>query len=215
MFTVSVSHGALKALALVAGTDAVRPMLTGICIDTTTPGRVHLVATDGHRMLIVGNATLEGERIAGKFIVPLFEVKACKQRGTERYPLPVTIDIDTSEVMQARYTIHGKETRSGDLVSSQFPEWQRVIPKRRDYAKPGKIAQFNLTYLAEFGRIAEYLGVKSTHILHNGDTANLIYLGPDAFGVLMPVRSPEKFAPAFVDWLDAPKPEGEPQQIAA
>ena len=43
----------------------VRYYLRGVLIDTTVEGRVHLVTTDGHRMLVVGNATIEGEIVAG------------------------------------------------------------------------------------------------------------------------------------------------------
>ena len=202
MFTVSVSHGAFKALTLCAGTDAIRTMLTGICVDTTTAGRVHLVTTDGHRMLVVNAKLEEGTPIAGRYILPLFDCKGIKQAGTERYPQPIRIDIDLSEVKAGTFRIHGKETRAGLLMPEQFPQWQRVVPR----TVSGKLAQFNGAYLGDFQRAAELLGRDFPVIRHNGDSGAIIDLGADAFGVLMPIRCPTEYA-GLPDWLDTPKAE--------
>jgi hypothetical protein len=177
MFSIHVDANALKALALIASTDATRPHLIGVCVDTTTPGRVHLVSTDGHRMLIVNNSTLEGAIVPGRYVLPLFDVKAAKAAHKSD---PVRIMIDAG-----RFTITGKSTITGTLIEDRFPQWQRVVPQ----ATSGKLAQFNLGYVGDFGRVAELLGHKYPGIQHNGDSAALINLGADAFGILMPMRA--------------------------
>ena len=177
MFSIHVNADALKALALIASTDALRPHIVGVCIDTTTPGRVHLVSTDGHRMLIVNNTTAEGDIPPGRYVLPLFDVKAAK---AARKSDPVRIDIDAG-----MFTITGKSTITGTICEDRFPFWQRVVPAKTS----GKRAHFNLGYVGDFGRVAELLGHKYPAIQHNGEGAALVNLGADAFGVLMPIRA--------------------------
>jgi hypothetical protein len=199
MFTLSLSHGALKALALIAPNEEARTCLNTICIDTTTPGRVHLVSCDGHRMLILGNAIAGGDVVAGQFLIPATAVRGVKQRGTDRYPLPITIDVTPSGIDgRGEYAIHGKESRTGQLQDDRFPQWQRVVPRKVS----GKLAHFNLGYLAEFHKAAMYLGKDFPVIQHNGDGAALIDMGPDAFGVIMPIRQPRGIVGGLPAWFD-------------
>lgn len=200
MFTVSVSHGALRALTMCAGQDPTRGMLTSVCIDTTTAGRVHLVTTDGHRMLIV-NARIEaGNAHPGRYLVPFFECKSAKPAGKGH---PILIDIEpkagTETTLGGSFTIHGKTRTTGALLDGwQYPEWRRVTPEKTS----GKLAQFNLGYLGDFAVIGELLGHKVQIIRHNGNGAALIELGADAFGILMPMRG-EPAGDTLPDWLEA------------
>jgi len=209
MFTLSVSHGALKALALIAPQEEARTCLNTICIDTTTAGRVHLVACDGHRMLVIGNAIAGGDVVPGQFLIPAEMCRGMKQRGTERYPMPMTIDVTPTGVDgRGEYTIHGKEMRKGPLQDDRYPQWQRVTPRETS----GKLAHFNLGYLAEFHKAAMYLGKDFPVIQHNGDGAALIDMGADAFGVLMPIRQPRGIVGGLPAWFDPP---AEAQKVAA
>jgi hypothetical protein len=180
MFSIHVNADALKALALLASVDALRPHICGVCIDTTTPGRVHLVSTDGHRMLIVNNTTAEGDIAPGLYTLPLFDVKGAKPASKHA---PITIDILPGN--PGRFTIKGKSEITGTLCDGRFPPWQRVTP----VTTSGKLAHFNLGYVGDFGRVAELLGVKYPAIQHNGESAALVNLGADAFGILMPMRA--------------------------
>lgn len=203
MFSVIVEVNALKALAICAGLDATRGMLTSVCVDTTTEGRTHLVTTDGHRMLIVGNATTEGDVVPGRYLLPLFDVKAVKQAGTPRYPQPAVICIDpdprhTEVTKGGKFSIKGKSIVSGELLHGwQYPEWSRVIPRETS----GKLAHFNFGYVGDFQRIGELLGREFPVIRHNGDGAALIDLGANALGILMPIRKGGEHGP-LPEWLD-------------
>lgn len=201
MFQVSMSHGALRALALIAPDNEVRAMLNTICVDTTTAGRVHLIACDGHRMLVVGNATIEGDIPAGEFLIPVELVRGIKQRGTERYPMPITIEITPTCVGRGEVSVCGKDTRTGQLLDARFPQWHRVVPRETS----GKAAQYNLGYLAEFHKAAMYMGKDFPVIQYNGDGAALIDMGADAFGVLMPIRQPRGIVGGLPEWFEAVK----------
>lgn len=208
MFTLSLSHGALKALALIAPQEEARTCLNTICVDTTTAGRVHLVACDGHRMLVVGNAVPGGDIPAGQFLIPAQACRGVKQRGTERYPHPITIDIAPTVDGRGEFTIHGKSDTVGQLQDDRYAQWQRVTPRKTS----GKLAHFNLGYLAEFHKAAMYLGKDFPVIQHNGDGAALIDMGADAFGVLMPIRQPRGIVGGLPAWFDPP---AEAQKVAA
>jgi len=208
MFTVSVSSGALRALTMCAGQDPTRGMLTSVCVDTTTAGRVLLVTTDGHRMLVV-KATAEGNAHPGRYLVPFFECKAAKPAHKAD---PIRIDIEpkggTETTLGGTFTIHGKTRTTGTLLDGwQYPEWRRVIPEARELRKPGELAHFDFGYVGDFGTIAELLGCDGPRIIHNGNSGARVYLGADAFGILMPMRIGEKETCAHVDWLDAVREE--------
>jgi len=209
MFTVTVSHNSLKALALIAGKDDARHYLNGVLIDTTTPGRLHLVACDGHRALIVGNAKVDGDIAAGQFIVPLEAITTAKPVRKD----PIEIDITPITDIRADYTVRGKLTGTGYTIDGRFPDWRRIVPGRR--VEQGEFAHFNMRYVGDFGRVAELLNFKYPHIVHNGDNAAWVNLGSDAFGVLMPIRSDTVTGRGgVVDWLDPVKHMEEKRKAA-
>jgi len=201
MFTVIVPANALKALAITAAHEDVRGYLCGVCVDTTTDGRVHLVSTDGHRMLIV-NAKLDngGERVAGRFIVPTEALKNAKPAHKNG---PVLISLNPEADHGGTYEVRGKVTVSGRCLDGRYPDWTRVISQTRDVRKPGAPAHFNFDYVGDFGRIATLLEEKCPRIVPNGDASAHVYLGKSAFGVLMPMRIGEKETHAPLDWLEA------------
>jgi hypothetical protein len=199
MFTVTVSHNALRALAITAAVADVRGYLCGACIDTTTEGRVHLVSTDGHRMLIV-NAKGEGDIAPGRFIVPTEAFKNAKP-VYKKDPVEIVVNPEGSE--GGTYEVRGKVTVSGRLLDGRFPDWTRVLPEKMHVQNPGKPAHFNFGYVGDFGRVAELLDCKYPHVVPNGEASAFVYLGADAFGILMPIRT-DSVTPkekAVIDWL--------------
>ncbi len=215
MFTLSISADSLKALALCASKSDVRHYLNGVCVDLTTEGRVHLLTTDGHRMLIVGNAKLEGERVNGRYILPIEAIKGIK---AERHN-PVSIEIvpasDNVSESAGTFTIRGKLTTTGDLIEGRYPEWQRVMPQRRELSgeTPCEVGHFNLGFLGDYGRAGELLGCKHPYLVHNGPNHSAyVYLGANAFGIVMPMRITDCGA---ADWLAPIKAEVEEMREAA
>ena len=202
MFTVTVPHNTLKALALIAAKNDVRFYLNSLCIDTTTPGRLHLVACDGHKALIVGNAKIDGAIEAGQFLIPIEAITSVKPVRRD----PITIDIEPVDKIIAKYTVTGKLTGTGRTIDGRFPDWRRIIPERR--VAQGELAHFNMQYVGDFGRAAELLDFKYPHIVHNGENAAWVNLGSDAFGILMPIRGETVTGcGGIVSWLDPVAPE--------
>jgi len=214
MFSITIAQDSLKALALIAPKSDVRYYLNGVCIDTTTAGRVHLVSCDGHRLLIVGNAQIEGDIVAGQFIVPIDVIKGAKPYAKGG---PIVIEIRPSGTNAGAFDIRGSVTTSGALIDGRYPDWHRVLPERRSLGgeTTGATGYYNLTYLGDFGRIAELLGCKYPFIVHNGESSALINLGADAFGVCMPIRADTFAGIGFVDWMEPVKVKAVEERKAA
>lgn len=203
----------LRALLTVAGERDVRFYLNGVCLDTTGPEPV-MVATDGCRMLVV-RVPLVSTLPRGCYVIPralLETVKPVKGGRGEGW-LPVTLTVyAATDTDTARAELAGASTASAPLVDGRFPDWRRVVPSNLT----GIASQFNTDYLADFGTVARLLaGAKRSDggcfptFAHAGDIggrkgdhgAALVTFprSPDAFGVLMPMRtdSPPTAAP---DW---------------
>lgn len=194
----------LRALLTVAGERDLRFYLNGVCLDTTGPAPV-MVATDGHRMLVVRVPRLVSTLPRGCYVIPRAMLEAVKPvklgRGQGDAPVTLTVEAALPGADAGRATLVGASTASAPLVDGRFPDWRRVVP-----SKPTGIAsQFNTDFLADFGTVARLLaGAKRTEacfpvLAHNGcvngrtdvHAAALVTFprSPDAFGVLMPMRT--------------------------
>ena len=191
---LTITGNQIKALLLTAGDRDVRAYLNGIAIDTTTAGRCFAVTADGHRATVL---YVWGEivgRESGVRIIPRALCEAVKAaKGCD-----VTIEFAGEEV-----SLVGMTKVSGLVCSERFPDWRRIVPA----TVSGETAQFNGEYLGEFYKAAKLLGVNKygiAPIAHNGSGAALVDLGPDAFGVCMPLRADNAVPLATPpDWLTA------------
>jgi len=163
----------LKAAVLAVSKEETRYYLKGVAIQANETG-VFIVATDGHRAVAFRQSeTYDGAPI--DIIIPSDTVNALKTKE------------ETVELGK----INGAQYMLGNMIfepiDGTFPEWRRIVPKEPS----GEIAQFNLSYLGDFAKIAKALG-KGTpaRVAHNGNAAALITFGPDidGFGLLMPMR---------------------------
>ena len=191
---LTITSNQIKALLLTAGYKDVRAYLNGIAIDTTTAGRCYAVSTDGHRATVINLLCEIEDRTDGVYIIPREMCEAVKAaKGSD-----VTIGIVGDAVSLA-----GVTTVSGKLCDGRFPDWRRIVPA----TVTGETAQFNGEYLGEFYKAAKLLGVNRYGIVpiaHNGSGAALVGLGPDAFGVCMPLRADNAVPLATPpEWLTA------------
>lgn len=205
----------LRALLTVAGERDVRFYLNGVCLDTTGPAPV-FVATDGARMLVVRAEPLVSTLPPGCYVIPRAMLEAVKpvklSRGQSNAPVTLTVLAPVAGTDTGRAELVGATTASAPLVDGRFPDWRCVVPSNLT----GIASQFNTDYLADFGTVARLLaGAKRSDggcfptFAHAGDIggrkgdhgAALVTFprSPDAFGVLMPMRtdSPPTAAP---DW---------------
>jgi hypothetical protein len=208
----NVNANLFRAVAMFQSTEKARYYLAGVQIEPHPCGGVFLVATDGHRMLVVHDKT--GVIDAGEhgLIVSLdaAALKACKMDRRESTPRRVIgaeigapAWVATCDHYGAAENVHMVK---GWHVDGTFPDWRRVLP-RFDDSTPVLAAAYDPDLLASFadaGRIlADVKTPPATTLRHgsNGGPALLRFFGVDhAFGVLMPMRDDSPAViPAFVN----------------
>ena len=183
---ITIKHDTIRALLVIAPKSDIRFYLNGVCVDVRD-GATTLVATDGHRLLAVPVAADDvDDVIDGQYILPRAVLEVVKPCKYGKNSLPITIEIVGTQV-----TITGATTATSPTVDGRFPDWRRVVPASAN----GVPAQFNPSYLGDWGKVAEYLGASgkgsgaSAVIHHNGDGAALVTFPiSDALGVVMPCR---------------------------
>lgn len=182
----------LKAAAIAVGKEETRYYLKGVAIQANETG-VFIVATDGHRLTAFRQAeTYDGEPI--NIIIPIETVNALKTKEE-------TVELNGNILGNIIFT----------PIDGTFPEWRRIVPKELN----NETAQFNLTYLGDFAKVAKALG-KGTpvHIAHNGNGPALITFGTDidGIGLLMPMRVQHLNSATLPTWV---KCKEELQTLAA
>lgn len=188
----SLNLRALKSVAITASTEETRYYLNGVNLVHTPSGCI-MVATDGHRMMIVKQdwTDIVPNAEFKPTIVPLAFIKKIKLvRG---------IDLADCAIGEEGAILikYAGETMGTQAVDGTFPDWRRIVPKTAPSNIP---AQFNADYVADFWAAGKLLSNdKSAHgpvISHDDGNPALVnwYFGEgqglQAVGVIMPVRVP-------------------------
>ena len=174
--TVPVTH--LKALRMHSPDSDVRYCLNGIFFDLDN-GK--LVATDGHRMMLVGTDVAHGSFIApNEFIDNI--IKACKGRYAPE-SVEIRFECDKMECQV------GDSTFRANTIDGKFPDYQRVIPT----SLSGEVCHINYEYVHDAAKALALIdGAKKQYaptIVYNGTGASIAYGASDtALVVLMPLR---------------------------
>lgn len=189
----SLNLRALKSVAITASTDETRYYLNGVNL-VHTPSGVIMVATDGHRMLLVKQdwTDIAPNAEFKPTIVPLAFIKKIKLvRGIDL--ADCTIGEDGSILIK-----YAGETMGTQAVDATFPDWRRTVPSKPHSNVP---AQFNADYMADFAAAGKMLSnakdARQPVISHDGDKPALVnwYFGEreglQAVGVLMPISKTE------------------------
>lgn len=179
---ITVTPSQIKAALLFAGDRDVRYYLNGICVETRPTG-ARLVATDGHRLVVVNVPQIDesGETLAlevSQFIIPR---DACETAVKAFGKLP-----------QIEIVRDGKTRTLGGLpfteIDGKFPEYARLVPAKVS----GETAQFNAMYITDCAKARKILdaGEDWDHvgIGHNGNGPAIVPLTDCAFAVVMPIR---------------------------
>lgn len=209
-----VSISQLKAALLFAPkSDVVRQYLVGACFDYQ-PGRaMRLVATDGHRMIVMNLGGEPNPDKAVRFILSREVLdRAVKAYAKEAQALRVEWQQDTYREPERPNTdiVRCARIKLADFATTDvqdsmgcFPEYERIVPAKTS----GNTAQFNALYLADCAKAAELLKATQRrgefpgfiNIAHNGDSSALVDLGESAFAVVMPCRAGS--SPVLPDWF--------------
>lgn len=191
--TTLIHKAVLKAALTHAGKLDVRYYLNGVYIDRTSG---HVVATDGHRMLIA-KLPADSWQSGESFIVPRDQIEAALKLTAREVTL-IAIDWlceePTPDPTREGVTIKHCPTLSvqGIMckpIDGRYPEWRRVCPTKPD----GQIARFNPEYLLAaykaLATIAEAKNPEFAHLSYNGmSAAVLTRTGVDALVAIMPMR---------------------------
>lgn len=223
----NVSADLFRIVAAYRSTDDSRFYLQGVYVQPHPCGGAYLVATDGHRMLVVYDASAECTE-AAIIACPSDLLRAAKskpvrqrrrgagaQDGEPMGPRMLAI-VDN----QAIIFCDGIEVHRGVAPASidgTFPDWRRVVPTIDSVPASERSLSpaFAPAYLEAFGEtgraLAEHFDTKApVRIVPCGQSAAIVLFDNcrEAFGVLMPMRSA---APAELPaFLDA-KPFAEPR----
>ena len=180
---IMIDRSKLKAAARFAAQDPKdrRLALHGVLVEAS-PAGVRLTATDGAALLVV-RAAADADTDTWTGIVPSDVIKAALAwKGSKSLPI-----ILVPGAPECRLTRATGEALLFVEVAGAFPDYRKVIPK----APSGAAAFYDPDFLVRFKRAAEDLGSEKGlfGLLPGGDGSGLVYLTPDAVGVVMPMRS--------------------------
>lgn len=221
---IRVDAGLFRACLPFIGKEETRIYISGVLIEPHPKGGVILVATDGHRMLVVHDEAGEADHLAmiawrggkGALKASAAHRRWIRVEGYTRHKTAgmfadgdasITIT-ETAEKAEAgvleRFV---KEPNGASLVGGMSTMWRKVIPTTIPRVAP---AAFSGPYLADFAKAGLELGALSWRgkpavamsVLAPSPTDAAVILWPEieaAFGVLMPVHQPLSTGlPAFM-----------------
>lgn len=184
---ISVNAKLLRIASMLSDKGSVRYYLGGVYVEKADEG-VILVATDGHRLIVINDKTGKcGEeskiiRLSKNIIL---ETKKSKLEKEERL-----VEVSEDGELTIRHQPDGKKivTYTDCFIDGTFPKWRSAF--KWDIEQPSPSA-FNAKYLNDFGRASkelngsEFISIKGTE---NGPSIVNFYNCDYAFGVIMPVR---------------------------
>jgi DNA polymerase III subunit beta len=187
----------LNALSLFASKDETRYYLQGVCIEAEERGSTY-VGTDGHRLIAYRDDLApddDDNTLLGVFIVPTLHCKHFKL-DKEDDGRAVLHGADAGRISIA----HGFTDVTFMPIDGIYPHWRRSLPQG---TPSGKVAQFNVTFLADLRKLTKQLSLSEPFIAHNGDAPAYIWFSghPQVMGVIMPIKTideMEREAPAWV-----------------
>lgn len=190
---IKINADYLRLAMLCASTEETRYYLNGVYVEPHHENGVLLVATDGHRLIVIHDANGVCNGLPVIIRRDKDFLKACKTDRKAEYPRIVEIENDIASVkvpdVEGNTNGISAAQMASPFIDGTYPDYRRVVP---DYHE-GQCGAFNSSYLADFGKIAaELTGQRQAHIkLRAKDETSpaLVQLNtPIAFGVLMPIR---------------------------
>lgn len=210
---VYTSRAALKAALRIAAKLDIRYYLNGVNIEADSTS-TRLIATDGHRMLIIHRDAENSIQEPVSFIIPRDIVRQIIAGGGKALA-NVQIDIrpEGPGLWSAPLLHIGNRTRlTFAQIEGKFPNWRAVVPKTIS----GKAAQLNPEYLAEMNAAAADLGSSHVTVSHNGTEPALVLpqsqIAEKFIGIVMPMRDATLPAWTPPTWCAAPKNSQEQSQ---
>jgi hypothetical protein len=231
MSRLIVSTACLLAASVAVSTEETRYYLHGVAVQPHPVQGVILIATDGHRMMVVHDPN--GYTPRDCILSMNWKAKGLKPVSRELGTRCLVVDLEENPVPKAADILKLCDTNNAERwdggtpadvimvteIAGTFPQWQRVVPWKAFGLKQSAPVDlcFNPRYFAAFAPAFEILAAMDRAVLDitayaQGEPMLITHAHvPSAFGVLMPARG-EKRTFAFVDpWREqfAPKPKPE------
>ena len=118
--------GMIESTVFAVSVDETRVNLNGIYVECVEPGRVRMVATDGHRLAMV-TRLIEGAELGKGVIIPrkgIMELRKVLEADGEAIQLTVQSGLV--------YVERGAVRMSVRLIEGEFPDYQQVVPAKLD-----------------------------------------------------------------------------------
>jgi len=214
MPNITVSADLFRVANLTASIDPTRYYLCGVHVQPHPAKGALLVATDGHRMLVIHDET---GKVDAPAIVQLSKaaLALCKSKSSGKRPMQRKLQIVGATATITEHLVNPKGIAvdpgtpvgvSADcIVAGTFPDWRRVLPATD--SKPIAAGAFNSNYLADFADIGRELAMVAAarrQEYRRANTGAVMRISqrkdsgcpslilwenvPFAFGVLMPMR---------------------------
>lgn len=180
---VDVDARMFAAAAVCASTEDTRSYLCGVRIERHPVKGALLVATDGHRIMVVYDAEAKCNTDV-TVALPKEALRLCALKGE---PRRITIKGNGVAAIGTEWKSSGS-----CFVDGTYPEWHGLVPIIKWSNEP---ASFRGKYLGDFGKIAEILYGRDHQPLRMStqgamDPALILFPNvPNAFGILMPMRA--------------------------
>lgn len=157
MIKVSAELFALSYEAV--SSEETRYYLNGVFVQPHHDNGAFLVSTDGHRMVVVHDATAEVSQSA-IITLPKFAVQQLAPRKgfrLETKSLVVDVDAKTATLVAETANKEGMITRTENIVTAHnviidgtFPDWKKVCPKGE--MESAGVVGMNSRYVASMGK---------------------------------------------------------------
>lgn len=181
----------------------IRYYLNGIYAEKAERGGIYLVATDGHSIAVIHDAT---GQIQGADNV-IFNVesglasaaRAASKRNNASIPYRVCVDGNRAKVACPDSDVELFIQPGKCIVEGNFPDWKKILPSDFGKLKDGLSSPLiNVTYLARVAKIvtAKFSGVRFWQ--ESADKALVVQMPsvPEMIVLIMPMRDsggPGKF----------------------
>lgn len=207
--TILLDHLAVKAASRIRAKNDLRYYLNGIFVEATK-SQTLVVATDGHRLIVLRSAAENGLKDAVSLIIPA-DAARCIVDGS----LGSLRQLQLTQLPDGKWQVPLLKwgiDMTFHPIAANYPDWRKVIPKSVSM----EATNLNPKYVSDFhGAACDFYGLRNVRgpaveVAQNGLGAALVFPGqPDEnfLGVIMPVRGPEKSRTESPAWALAAAPK--------
>jgi len=207
--TIFIDHMAVKAASRIRAKNDIRYYLNGVYVEATKKQTL-VVATDGHRLIVLRSAVENDLKETISLIIPA-DAARCIVDGS----LASLRQLLLTQVQNGKWQVPLMKwgiDMTFYPIAANYPDWRKVIPKSVSM----EATSLNPKYVSDFHAAAcDFYGLRNVRgptveVAQNGLDAALVFpCQPDEnfLGVIMPVRGPDKPRTESPAWLLAAAPK--------